>query len=101
MYVYTVVALHHTVRCWRCGTEGYCFLCCYERKACWKFEGYDGCPEQLPSDVISLYKVGRLLASVAEHTAQISLRASYCVSVPEQSWSLLLTAVVPVDHLIA
>ena len=42
VYVYLIGALHAV----RCGKEGYCLLCCFERKACWKFEGYDGCPEQ-------------------------------------------------------
>jgi len=60
-----------------------------------RVEGYDGCPEQtVRSDVIPLYNVRRLLDDVAEHSIQISLRENYCVNVPEQNWSLLLTAVV-------
>ena len=59
-----------------------------------RVEGYDGCPEQtVRSDVIPL-NVRRLLDDVAEHSIQISLRENYCINVPEQNWSLLLTAVV-------
>ena len=66
-----------------------------------RVEGYDGCPEQtVRSDVIPLYNVCRLLACVAEHSTQISLRENYFVNVTEQSWSFLLTAVVHVGQLL-
>jgi len=66
-----------------------------------RVEGYDGCPEQtVRSDIILLYSVCRLLACVAEHSTQISLRKNYSVNVPEQNWSFLLTAIFHVGQLL-